>query len=85
MQFDNSDPLSSATSLKRESAWPSGSQSGGPGFEYRSGHLLDLFSGVQTSNPRPTACLLPVGVFNPIMLYLNYLFLSQYLSGVPEN
>ena len=25
---------------------------------------------------QPTGCLLPVGVFNPVMLYLNYLFLS---------
>ena len=24
----------------------------------------------------PTGCLLPVGVFNPFMLYLNYLFRS---------
>ena len=24
----------------------------------------------------PTGCLLPVGFFNPVMLYLNYLFLS---------
>ena len=24
---------------------------------------------------KPTGCLLPVGVFNPVMLYLNYLFL----------
>ena len=28
------------------------SQSGGPGFESRSGHLLDLFSVVPSSNPR---------------------------------
>ena len=28
-------------------------QSGGPGFESRSGHLLDLFSIVPSSNPRP--------------------------------
>ena len=34
---------------------------------------------------QPTCCLLPVGVFNPVMLYLNYLFLSQYFSGVPVN
>ena len=31
----------------------SDSQSGGPGFESRSGHLLDLFSVVPISNPRP--------------------------------
>ena len=24
----------------------------------------------------PTGCLLPVGVLNPVMLYLNYMFLS---------
>ena len=29
------------------------SQSGGPGFESRSGHLLDLYSVVPCSNPRP--------------------------------
>ena len=51
-------------------------QSGGPGFESCSGHLLDLFSVVPSSNPRSTGCLLPVGVFNFVMLYLNYLFLS---------
>ena len=27
---------------------------------------------------KPTGCLLPVGVLNPVMLYLNYLF-SKYL------
>ena len=31
----------------------SDSQSGGPGFESRSGHLLDLCSVVPSSNPRP--------------------------------
>ena len=40
-----------------EAAWPSGQRvglaSGGPGFESRSGHLLDLFSVVPSSNPRP--------------------------------
>ena len=30
----------------------SDSQSDGPGFESRSGHLLDLFSVVPSSNPR---------------------------------
>ena len=58
-------------------------QSGGPGFESRSGHLLDLFSVVPSSNPRPTGCLLPVNLVPrvlsyPVMLYLNYLF-SKYL------
>ena len=46
-------------------------QSGGPGFYSRSWDLLDLFSVKSTA----TGCLLPVGVFNPVMLYLNYLFL----------
>ena len=31
----------------------SDSQSGGPGFESRSGHLLGLFSVVPSSNPQP--------------------------------
>ena len=31
----------------------SDSQSGGPRFESRSGHLLDLFTGGPGSNPRP--------------------------------
>ena len=44
--------------LVREAAWPSGVsasdlQSDGPGFKSRSGHLLDLFSVVPSSNPRP--------------------------------
>ena len=30
-------------------------------------------------------CLLPVGVLNPVMLYLNYLLSIKYLSGVPVN
>ena len=33
---------------------------------------------------QPTGCFLPVGVFNPVMLYLN-LFVCKYLSGVPVN
>ena len=53
----------------------SDSQSGGPGFESRSGHLLDLGS-VVPSSKFSAGCLLPVGVFNPVMLYLNYLFLN---------
>ena len=28
----------------------------------------------------PTGCLLPVGVINPVMLYLNYLFLSIWVA-----
>ena len=39
----------------------------GPGFESRSGHLMDLFSIVSSSNPR---CLLTGKVFNPVMFYL---------------
>ena len=50
----------------------SASQSGGPGFESRPGHLLDFSSVVPSSNPRP------VGVLNPVLLHLNYLF-SKYL------
>ena len=68
----------------------SDSQSGGPGFESRSGHLL---AGFVLGRPKlkslatlvnTTGCLLPVWVFNPVMLYLNY-FVSRYLSGVPVN
>ena len=57
-------------------------QSGGPGFESRSGHLLDLFSVelVSRACKKPTGCLLPVGVFNPVMLYLNDLFLSIWVE-----
>ena len=58
----------------------SDSQSGSPGFESHSGHLLDLFSVVLSSHPRharkkPTGCLLPVGVYNPVMFYLGFLCL----------
>ena len=35
------------------------------------------FKSSVTLGPRPTGCLLTVGVFNPVMLYLNYLFLSN--------
>ena len=57
------------------------SQSGGPGFESCSGHLLDLFSVVPSSNrraPLQIANWLPPASwgFNPVMLCLNYLFLS---------
>ena len=60
------------------------------GFKSSSGHLLDLFLVVQSSNPSPhlyiIANWLPPAswVFDPVMLYLNYLFLS-ILSGVPVN
>ena len=47
------------------------SQSGSLGFEPPSGDLLDLFSVVPSSNLRTTGCLLLVGVFNPVMLYLS--------------
>ena len=51
-----------------------------PGFESQSGHLLDLFSVVPSSNPLPRLYLanwLPPASwgFNPFMLYLDYLFL----------
>ena len=59
----------------------SDSQSGGTGFESRSGHLLDLCSVVPSSNFSATlvnsqlVAFCQFGVFNPVMLYLNYLFL----------
>ena len=56
------------------------SKSGGPGFDSCSCHLLDLFSVVSSSNAHP-GCLLPVGGFNSVMLYLHYLF-QNYLSEV---
>ena len=59
-------------------------QSDGPRFESRSGHLLDFFSVVPSLGPQPTGCLLPVGVFNPVMFCLPYLF-QKYLGGVPVN
>ena len=48
----------------------SDSQSGGPGFESRSGHLQMPLAGFVLGRQL-------VGVFNPVfnMLYLNYLFL----------
>ena len=51
------------------------------GFKSSSGHMLDLFLVVPSSNPSPhlyiIANWLPPAswVFNPVMLYLNYLFL----------
>ena len=60
------------------------SQSDGPRFESRSGHLVDFFSVVPSLSPQPTGCLLPVGVFNPVMFCLSYLF-QKYLDGVPVN
>ena len=57
------------------------SQSSGPRFKSCSGELLDLFLVVLSSIlshacKYPTGCLLPVGVSNPVMLYLNFLFLN---------
>ena len=58
----------------------SDSQSGGAGVKSLSGHLLDLLSVVPSSNSRPnskkpTGCLPPVEVSNPVMFYLDSLFL----------
>ena len=59
-------------------------QSGCPRFESRSGDLHDL-SSVMTrvqivghSCKKPTGCLLPVGVFNPV-IYVVVNFLSQVI------
>ena len=48
-------------------------QSGGSGFESRAGHLLDLFSVALN----PTGRLLSSGVLNPVLLHLNYKFVSS--------
>ena len=59
----------------------SGRQTRGPGFECRSGDLLDSFSVAPEVKSSPTlvksqlVAPLPVGVFNPVMSYLDYLFL----------
>ena len=51
----------------------SDSQSGGPGFESRSDHYLDLFLGSPelkssaTLVPRQLVCLRPVGILNNVM------------------
>ena len=69
-----------------EATWPSGygsvsdAQRSGPRFEPCSGHLLDLFSVIPSSNPShpfksqlvPTCQL---GFFSPVVLYLNILSL----------
>jgi len=58
----------------------SGSQSGGPGYEYRSDHYLDLFrSGPEFKSSSTLVnsqmvCLQPVGILNNVMFNLNYLF-----------
>ena len=48
-------------------------RSGVSGFESRAGHLLDLFSVVLN----PTGRLLSFGVLNPVLLHLNYKFVSS--------
>ena len=58
-------------------------QSGCPAFESRSGDLYDLSSVILSSNrwtlcKKPTGCLLPVGVFNPV-IYVVVNFLSQVI------
>ena len=58
----------------------SDSQSGGPGFESRSDHYLDLFLGspdfkfsAALENSQ-LVCLRPVGILNNVIFNLNYLF-----------
>ena len=55
----------------------SDSQSGGQGFESWAGHLLDLVLGRPEFKSSATLVnsQLSVGVFNPVMFYLGYLFL----------
>ena len=57
------------------------SQSAGPGFDSRSGHLLDFFSvhpefksSAMLVNSQVVR-LLPVGIIKHIMFYLNYCFI----------
>ena len=58
----------------------SDSQSGGPGFESRSGHFLDLFLGTPEFKSSATLvnsqliCLLPVGILNNVIFNLSCLF-----------
>ena len=58
----------------------SDSQSGGPGFESRSDHFLDLFLGTPEFKSSAAlvnsqlVCLRPVGILNNVMFNLNYLF-----------
>ena len=60
------------------SACPAESLSGGPRFESRSDHYLDLFLGSPEFESSATlvksqlVCLRPVGFLNSIMLSLNY-------------
>ena len=68
-------------------------QSGCPRFESRSGDLHDLSSVISSSNrwtlcKKPTGCLLPVGVFNPVMyiyvyVVFGFFFVPKYSGGVP--
>ena len=61
-------------------------QSGGPGIGRR---ICSRSSRVQILGHAckyPTGCLLPVGVFNPVMLCCMFeLFVSKYLRGVSVN
>ena len=58
----------------------SDSQSGGPGFESRSGHFLDLFLGTPKFKSSATlvnsqlVCLRPVGILNNVIFNLSCLF-----------
>ena len=58
----------------------SDSQSGGPEFESRSDHYLDLFLGSPEFKSSATlvnsqlVCLQPVGILNNVIFSLNYLF-----------
>ena len=67
----------------------SDSQSCGPGFESRSGHLLDLCSVVPSSKFSATLVNSQLVAFCQlgflILLCLFELFVSKYLSGVPVN
>ena len=67
-------------SFIKEAAWPSGQRVGGPGFESRSGHYLDLILGSPEFKSSATlvnsqlVCLWPAGILNNVMFNLNYLF-----------
>ena len=59
-------------------------QSGCPAFESRSGDLHDLSSVIASSNrwtlcKKPTGCLLPVGVFNPVIYIYVYVVFGFFL------
>ena len=63
-----------------EAAWPSGQRVGLVIRWSRVRVPLWPLAGFALGRPEfkfsATGCLLPVGVFNPVMLYLNYLFLN---------